>query len=447
MIPNTTNLHPVGLITVILMGLAVLMLPRRYALAPFLIVACFIAPTQRLVLMTLDFNLLRLLILFGWARVLMSGESSGFKWKRLDSLIVLWTLSGTLILTLREATLAAFVYRLGIMYDTIGLYFLFRILIRSWADVEAIITCAALISVPVMVIFLIEQATGRNMFSFFGGVSEYTSVRYGRLRCRGPFAHPIYAGCFWAALMPLIGALWWNGRRSRWLAPVGVGASVVIILTTSSATPLTAMFVAVVAVAMFPLRHYLNWMRWTAVLGLISLHMVMINPVWHLLARIQLVGGTGWYRYKLIDEFVNRFDEWWLIGTSTYQDWWQYSFNAVTNQYVLEAVNGGLLTMVLFIAIIVVAFQGVGQIGRSVSRSRSLQLTTWAIGASLVVHCASFISVSYFGQLVIVWYIALSAIGSLMSTTGGKRVYRIAAGDGDTPTLPEFSRGKYPRHA
>ncbi len=433
---NTTNLHPVGLIAVILMGIAVLVLPRRYALVPFLIVACFIAPTQRLVLLTLDFNLLRLLILFGWARVFMSGEGAGFKWKRLDTLVVLWALSGTLILTLREATLTGFVYRLGIMYDAIGLYFLFRILIRSWNDVEAIITCAAVISVPVAVIFLVEQATGRNLFAFFGGVSEYTVMRDGRMRCRGPFAHPIYAGCFWAALMPLIGALWWNGRPTRWLAPVGLAASMVIVLTTRSATPLSAMFVAGAAAALFPLRQYLGWMRWGAVLGLLGLHLVMINPVWHLLARIQLVGGTGWYRYKLIDEFVNRFGEWWLLGTNAYAQWWQHSFDAVTNQYVLEAVDGGLLTLVFFIAIIVVAFRSVGQILRSVGGSRFQQLTAWAIGASLIVHCASFISVAYFGQLYFVWYMVLSIAGSLLPDTGRRPVFRITA-----------VTGEYARHA
>ncbi len=439
MLPDTTNIHPVGLVAVILMGIAVLVLPRRYSLVPFLVMACFIAPTQRLVLMTLDFNLLRLLILFGWARVFMSGEGSGFKWNRLDSLIVLWTLSGTLILTLREATLAGFVYRLGMMYDAIGLYFLFRILIRSWTDVEAIIACAAVISVPVAMIFLIEQATGRNMFALFGGVSEYTIVRDGRMRCRGPFAHPIYAGCFWAALMPLIGALWWNGRPTRWLAPVGVAASAVIVLTTASATPISAMILAGFATVLFPLRRYLGWMRWGAALGLVSLHLVMVNPVWHLLVRIQLVGGTGWYRYKLIDEFVNRFGEWWLIGTSSYSQWWQYSFDAVTNHYVLEAVDGGLLTLVFFIAIIVVTFQGVGRIGRSVARQRFPHLLAWAIGVSLVVHCASFISVAYFGQLIVVWYMALSIVGSLMPDTGRRRVYRIADRDDDAAAVPQLS--------
>ncbi len=439
MIHNATNLHPVGLIAVLLLGVAVLLLPRRYALVPFLVMACFIAPTQRLVLATLDFNLLRLLILFGWARVLMSREASAFRWKRLDTLIVLWTVSGTLITMLRDASIVELVYRMGLTYDAIGMYFLFRILIRNWVDVEALMTSAAVISVPVAMIFVIEWVTGRNMFAFFGGVSPYTIVRDGRMRCRGPFMHPIYAGCFWAALMPLIGALWWNCRRTRWLAPVGVAASAVIVLTTSSATPISAMITAGIAVALFPLRHYLGWMRWGVVFGLVGLHLAMVNPVWHLIARINLVGGSGWYRFKLIDEFIKHFADWWLVGTDSFVQWWQYSFEAVTNQYVLEAVNGGLLTLVLFVAIIVVAFQGVGKIGRSVGHQRFLQLTAWAIGASLVVHSSSYISVAYFGQLLIVWYLALGMIASLLPDTGRRRVYRIVAPDGGPATLPQLS--------
>jgi hypothetical protein len=423
---NQTTLHPIGLVAVIVLGLATLAVPRRYALVPFLIMACFISPAQRIVFATLDFNLLRLLVLFGWARVAITGEARGFKWKSIDTLLVLWTLSGTAILTLREATFSGFIYRLGVMYDAFGLYFLFRFMIRGWSDVEAIITSAAVISVPVAAVFCLEQATGRNMFAIFGGVAETTLVRNGLLRCRGPFAHPILAGCFWAALMPMIGALWWNGRPTRWLAPVGVAASVVVIVTTSSATSFGALAVVVFAAALFPLRRYVGWMRWAALLGLLGLHLAMINPVWHLLARIRLVGGTGWYRYKLIDEFVNRFDEWWLLGTNSYEAWWQYSFAAVTNQYVLEGVQGGLLTLGLFVAIIAVAFHGVGRMGRSVSPDRFRQLAAWAVGVSLLVHCAAFIAVAYFGQIFVVWYMGLSIVGSLLPAATGRRVYRIA---------------------
>ncbi len=418
---------------VILLGIATLIVPRRYALVPFLIVACFISPGQRIVVATLDFNLLRLMILFGWTRIFMTGEARGFKWRSLDALVVLWTLSGTAILMLRDGTLASLIYRCGLMYDACGMYFLFRLLIRGWSDVEAIFTSAAVISVPVAAVFLLEQATGRNMFAIFGGVPEITLVRDGRLRCRGPFAHPIYAGCFWAALMPMIGALWFTSRTKRWLAPVGLLACVVVIVTTSSATPLSAMIVAITGAALYPLRRYVSWMRWAAVFGLVGLHLVMINPVWHLLARIQLVGGTGWYRYKLIDEFVNRFHEWWLLGTNNYEAWWEYGFEAVTNQYVLEAVQGGLLTLVLFIAIIVCAFQGVGRIMRSATGEHFPKYASWAVGASLLVHCAAFIAVSYFGQIYVVWYLGLSIVGSLLPEprNATPRVYRILKARGD----------------
>ena len=415
---------------VIFLGIATLIVPRRYAIVPILIVACLISPGQRIMAATLDFNLLRVMILFGWIRIFMTGEAHGFKWRSLDILVVLWTLSGTAILMLREGTLVSLIYRCGLMYDACGMYFLFRLLIRGWSDVEAIITSAAVISVPVAAFFLLEQATGRNVFAIFGGVSEITVVRDGRLRCRGPFAHPIYAGCFWAALMPMIGALWFTSRPKRWLAPVGLLASMVVIITTSSATPLSAMMVAITAAAFYPLRRYLSWTRWAAVFGLVGLHLVMIQPLWHMLARIKLVGGTGWYRYKLIDEFVNRFNEWWLLGTGNYQEWWEHGFGAVTNQYVLEAVQGGLVTLVLFLAIIVCAFQGVGRIIRSAAGERFSRYASWAVGASLLVHCAAFIGVAYFGQVYVVWYMGLSIIGSMLPEPkdATRRVYRIVSG-------------------
>ena len=424
---SQTVLHPIGLMAVILLGIATLMVPRRYAIVPILIVACFISPGQRIMAVTLDFNLLRVMILFGWIRIFMTGEASGFRWKSLDLLVILWTLAGTAILTLREGTLGSLIYRFGLMYDACGMYFLFRFLVRSWSDVEMILTAAALISIPVAAFFLLEQATGRNVFAIFGGVSEITVVRDGRLRCRGPFAHPIYAGCFWAALMPMIGALWFTSRPKRWLAPIGLFASMVVIITTSSATPISAMMVAIAGAALYPLRRYLSWMRWLAVFGLVSLHLVMIQPVWHMLARIQLVGGTGWYRYKLIDEFINRFNEWWLLGTSDYQQWWEYGFEAVTNQYVLEGVQGGLLTLALFIGVIVCAFHGVGRIIRSFTGEHFPRCAAWAMGASLVVHCAAFIGVSYFGQIYVVWYLGLSIVGSMLPEPrdATRRVYRI----------------------
>ncbi|MHC4082292.1 MAG: hypothetical protein ACYSU2_13335, partial [Planctomycetota bacterium] len=53
---NQTTLHPLGVVAIVLLGVATILVPRRYALVPALILACFVAPAQRIVLASLDFN-------------------------------------------------------------------------------------------------------------------------------------------------------------------------------------------------------------------------------------------------------------------------------------------------------------------------------------------------------------------------------------------------------
>ena len=411
---DQTTLHPIGLIAVFLLGIATLVVPRRYALAPMLIMACFISPAQRIVIASLDFNLLRIMVLFGWLRVIVFAEIRRLEWKRIDTIVILWVVIATVVVTLREATAAAFIYRLGLSFDALGMYFLFRLLIQSWKDLETMMLVAAIISIPVAAVFLIELSTGRNMFAIFGGVPEITVVREGRLRCRGPFSHPILAGCFWAVMMPLIGGLWWSGRWARWFAPIGLVASAIVVFSTASDTPISAVLAGALAAALFPLRRSMRWIRWSTVLGLVALQIVMTNPIWHLFVRVQLVhGSTGWYRFKMIDGFLRNFSEWWILGTKDYSKLWPQPFDSITNQFVLEGVEGGLVTLTLFVVLLALGFHGVGRIVRSVRNSKSRQIMAWMLGAALFAHCASFLAVSYFGQIVMILFLTLAAIASL----------------------------------
>ncbi|MHC5024596.1 MAG: hypothetical protein ACYTGG_11940, partial [Planctomycetota bacterium] len=319
---NQTTLHPLGIAAVMVLGMAMIVVPRRYALLPMLIMACFIAPAQRIVVLTLDFNLLRVMVLFGWLRLFVRREVNGVRWKALDSTIVLWALATLVIPSVYAGTFKMLVYRTGVVYDALGMYLLFRFLVRDWRDVLAVARSIAVLSVPVAIAFLIEKSTGRNMFHVFGGVPELTMVRAGHLRCQGAFAHPILAGTFWAVAVPIIASLWWARDRHRYLAPVGVVAAVAIIGSCTSSTPICALGVGLAAACLFPLRHYLWWVRLAGVLGVVIVQFVMINPIWHLIARIDFVGGSmGWYRFKLIDEFVRHFGEWWLAGTNAYPTW------------------------------------------------------------------------------------------------------------------------------
>ncbi len=414
-----TVLHPVGLAAVIVLGVAMVVLPRRLATIPMLIMACFIAPAQRVMILGLNFDLLRVMVVFGYIRLAARGEWADFQWKPLDTSLLLFAASAVTVHTFLIGTMEAFINRLGYAYNAVGMYFLFRALIRNWEDVGSVLYATVVISVPVAAAFLVENQTGRNAFAFLGGVPEFTAVRNDRLRCQGAFAHPILAGCFWASLAPLMASLWWYGVRSRPWAVLGLAMSCVIIVCCASSTPLTALLFAGVGACVFPLRTRMRPVRWAIVLGLAGLHLIMKAPVWHLLARVDLVGGsTGWHRYKLIDEAIKHLDEWWLIGTQSTYHWDVWGMYDITNQYVFEGVNGGVITLALFVATIVQAFAAVGRLLRACARDRCRLVVSWALGVALFVHCMNYFAVSYFGQMILVWYLTLAVIGSLAPLPG-----------------------------
>ena len=156
--------------------------------------------------------------------------------------------------------------------------------------------------------------------------------------------------------------------------------------------------------------------RWGLIGTLTLLHLIMKNPVWHLIARIDFVGGsTGWHRFNLFDQFLRRFGEWWLIGTQSTAHWGE-GLEDVTNQFVLEGATGGLLTLCIFVAIVVLAFREVGLLRQGVQESRWREALAWSFGVALFVHVTAFFAVSYFAQIIVIWYLLLATIVSIRLT-------------------------------
>lgn len=410
-----TVVHPIGLLAVIILGLLVLILPRKWSVLPILIMACFVSSAQRIVVAGLDFDFLRIMVFFGIIRVYSKKESSRFMWISLDTGIILWMLSSMLFYILQQHTFNAVVNRLGFAFDVLGMYFLFRFLIRDWIDIEYILYGIILISIPVAVFFLFENQTGRNLFSIFGGVPHITEIREGRLRCQGAFSHPILAGCFWVSLLPIFASFWWKSAKQRAWVITGFITSSIIVICCASSTPVMGVISAVIGGLFFYFRYRMRLIRWLVLLALVALHMVMNNPVWHLISRFSAVGGsTSWHRYNVINETINHFDEWFLCGCSGYTvaGWGIYNGD-VTNQYVLEGIRGGFLTLCLFVLVLVFAFRNIGRLWRQNTQDAYHLALSWALGVSLYVHCVNFIGVSYFGQIQIIWYLLLAMIGSL----------------------------------
>lgn len=62
----------------------------------------------------------------------------------------------------------------------------------------------------------------------------------------------------------------------------------------------------------------------------------------------------------------------------------------------------------------------------------------WSLGVSLFIHAVSFLSVSYFDQMIVFWYLLLAMISAVGDSLNVKNGTRIMA-NGDTPRFRNFA--------
>jgi hypothetical protein len=408
-----------GIALTIVAGTALLALPRRYAIIPVIATCCYMTMGQSIVIADCHFTMIRLLMLFGWARVLLRGELRTLELSRLDKAIVWWTAISFIAYVCLWRSGEAFIYKAGATYNIIGYYFLFRMMLQNLDDVIQVCRTIALLTVPLAICILLEKSTGRNVFAVFGGVNEITLIRDGVLRCQGPFSHPILAGTFGATVLPLAACLWLYGGMSRLMAAGGVISSSIITVASGSSGPVLAFMAAVLALSLWRARTHMYILRRGVAGSLIFLQIFMKAPIWFLLARVDVFSGsTGFHRAMLIDGAFRNLSDWWLLGTKSTLSWAdeEQGLFDVTNQYLLVGAEGGIVSMGLFIWIIVCAFRLVGLTWRSMNNIEeplANQFAVWALGAALFAHVVSYISVSYFDQNFVNWYLLLAMIATV----------------------------------
>ncbi|TKB74839.1 MAG: hypothetical protein E8D46_04595 [Nitrospira sp.] len=411
-----------SLVLTLCLGILLVVLPRRYALVPMLIGGCYMTLGQFLLVGGMHFYLLRILILFGVVRLVVRQEVLNIKLNVFDKLLIAWVVVHSFLYVLFDGSHVSFNERLGAAYNSLGIYFLIRALIWDFDDVVHTVKMFAVIIIPLAVLFAVEYLTGKNPFSVFGGVPEFAMIREGRLRCQGPFQHPILAGTFGATALPLFVGLWVYSTRDRLLAGGAILSATIIVVASSSSGPLLAFVVSVVGLLCWRARANMRAIRWGIVIFVLAAHAFMKAPVWFLIARLSdLTGGGGWYRSALIDAFITHFDEWWLYGTGYTAHWMPTGLSIdptktdIVNQFVAEGVNGGLLELSLFIWLIVHCFRTTGEAVRSEVRySFPEQFMIWSLGCTILSHVVSFLSVSYFDQIVIFWFMIIAMIVALL---------------------------------
>jgi hypothetical protein len=404
------------------MGLLLIILPRRVCMIPIVMTTCYMTLGQIVDVGGLHFTMLRLLVLAGCIRIILRREFKSIQWLRLDTVMLWWIISGTLAYSLLWHSWDAVINRLGVAYDAWGLYFIFRAIIRDVDDVVRTCKFFAYLLVPVAAAMTAERLTGRNLFFALGGVPEYTEIRDGVLRCQGPFRHPILAGTFGATWIPMFLGLWWLKKGRRLAAVCGIVSATVITGLSGSSGPLAAYMAGLLACAAWRLRGKLRLIRWSLVAGITLLALVMKDPVWFIFARVNIfAASTGWHRANLIDQTIRHFFDWWLVGVQNVEAWGVW-WGDVTNQFILEGIRGGLVTALLFLYIVILAFSMVGQTLADIKdEPRRYQMLVWALGCTIFAHTVAFQDVAYFDQNAVNWYWALAAVAASTIVYSGEK--------------------------
>ncbi|AQQ68727.1 hypothetical protein Mag101_14620 [Microbulbifer agarilyticus] len=406
---DQTMVHPIGLAALLAALLALFVLPRRFQLIPLLLIAVALPGAQRIVVLSLDFTFVRIMIMATLSVAILNGQLRTIRWGLPDSLILAATMWNMLASGILVGSIDGVITSAGGAFDTFGAYLVGRAYLHSFADMRRLLLCFALLSLPMLAFFVLEQLSGRNVFSVFGGVPAETLARYGRLRAQGPFMHPIMAGICWATILPCLVALWQGKVGTRLLIAAGIASMPLIVMATASSTPVVALMCGFAGLACYAFRHYMRAMALGMVAVLTVLHFSMDTPVWHLLSRIDITGGsTGWHRYNLIQQSINHVGEWWAFGTTATAHW-GWGMQDITNQYVLEGVDGGVVQLLLFSFFLLALFVRLGRAQRF-TRSHAQSRLLWGMAVALFVHCVSFLAVSYFGQMVCLFYLFCGAV-------------------------------------
>jgi len=220
----------------------------------------------------------------------------------------------------------------------------------------------------------------------------------------------------------MVGLILMRKRELKWSGVVGSSCTAFIVWAAASSGPLLAAWGSVAALCVWRLRHSMRLVRVGLVIMVLILQAGMNRPVWWIFDAMEGVsGGSGWHRSYIIDAAIRHWDEWFLVGTPRTAHWGGYhppkgdpNNIDITNEYIIQAVNGGAVTLCLFLAVLWTCFKHLGSAFRAKRGSLhpETEWLAWCTGVALLAHCISFLSVAYWDQMIFYFFWLLSVIAA-----------------------------------
>ena len=409
----------------IIISLLAITLRPSYALAAYITGLLWYPSFLAVSIGTIDILVGRIVVVVLLLRCFFDDQiRSKFTWSRLDTCVAISMLVyvGVWLSAVPEPMLSLIENRGGFLMDTWFAYMVGRFIITDRARLISLIKCISIVLVPLAILGLIEAFIGWQPFiplwRFCPWRQEIKILeqRWGLTRAVGPFSHPILFGGSFAMFVPLIYYL--RHQRNNWrsLAYILSGIALVGALSSMSSGPWVMVIVVIFCLAM---ERYKQWVK--PLLGFFAFSCIAIGvlsnrPFYHVLVSFaNPTGGSGWHRARLMDLAIEDFNEWWFAGyRGEDPGWGQHlgmAFTDVTNEFILVGVKYGILGVIVLCVVLAVAFRGIISTYKKAIYP-VIKSLYWALGSVLFSVVVTWLSVSFFGQLMPLFYCMLGIIGS-----------------------------------
>ena len=427
---DQTILSPVVIVIMLLAIALMFALPRRMMVAPLLFAIFLVPQGQQLYLAPVHLFVSRILVLAAFIVAFavkrpQSKHMLAAGWNSIDTAVVVSIVIIAVATVIRNPNGAAIVNQVGYLWDDLLGYLVLRNLIRDERDTFLAIKCIAGLACILATTMILEQVKLVNIFGLFGGVNVVPEIRDGKIRSQGVFQHSLTAGAFGATAIPLL-ILLWKTKTAKWFSIFGLVGAGIMTYTTQTSTSLMTAVAGFVVMFMWPLRKKMKMVRIGIVIAIVGLALVMKAPIWFIIAHIDLTGSSSNYqRAELIDQCVNHFSSWWLMGTNDVASW-GWDMWDTQDMFVSTAESGGLAALILFILVISRSFSRIGK-ARKRAESKKEEWFFWLLGAALFAHMVAFIGVNYFDQSRMVWFALISIICACTAPALGRNANGVPA--------------------
>ncbi|MBN2180477.1 MAG: hypothetical protein JW715_01085 [Sedimentisphaerales bacterium] len=411
----------------IICSILVVTLRPKNALVVYITALLWFPDYLRVSIGTIDISVGRIIVTVLFIRCLNNDLlRSRFEWSQLDKWVALSMVVYVGMTLLTQPTFASIENRGGFLIDTWLTYMTARFIITDKETIIHIIKCISIALIPLAILGCIECLAGWQPFVPLKRFRPWNptieteeierEMRWGFTRAVGPFSHSILFGCGFAMFLPLIYHLRYEKNYWKRLAYIFSATNMIGALSSMSSGPWVMTIVVIFCLLVERYKKWLKTMLKLLILACIGAELLSNRTLYHVIfSYAGRLGGAGWFRARLIDAAIDHFGEWWLAGYGGKDPGWGHyfgmSFTDVTNEFILSGVLYGLAGLMVLCIVLFVAFRNLISAHKKATSPAS-QSMYWALGCILFSVAVVWMSISFFGQLVPLFYFILGLIGS-----------------------------------